>query len=1072
MEITPPEKFNFDASKWPAWKQRFERFRIASDLSTKSGERQVAMLVYAMGEKAEDIFASFKLSAEDSKKYDIVLQKFEGHFIVKKNKKYERFNFNKRIQEEGESAEAFITAVHKLAETCEYGDLRDELIMDRIIVGIRDQRLSTRLMLNEKLTLDECIVMVRQEEDVHKQQEQMRTSTQQETVNHVGDGRPKLQPKHHQQSTLRSNQPKVQQQPKSADSRCSYCGRDWHDRKSCPANNAICRACGTFGHFARVCRKKQRVAAVDESSLVDDAEQNQVEAVFIQAVDTKDGSQPWLADIVFNGIASLRMKVDSGADVCCISLADHRRLNTRMFTLQRPDRPLHGPDGRRLDVAGSFFATLRYKDRQFETTVYVLANVATPLLSRLASTQLGIVARLDAVSDSKQAIMQQYPKLFKGLGCMEGAYRIQLKPDATPYAVYAPRRIPLPLMPKVKNELDRLLKLGVIERVEEPTLWCAPIVVANKGNGIRLCVDLSRLNDSVMRERHIMPSVDQVLAQLADARVFSKLDCFNAFLQCPLAPESRHLTTFITPFGRFCFQRVPYGISSAPEVYQKKMLELLQGIEGVVCLMDDILVFGRDQQEHDTRLHTVLRRLQHANVTLNDKLEISVPELKYVGHIVGSDGVKPDPQKIAAIVDMAAPTNITEVRCLLGMINQLAKFSPRLAELTEPIRVLLHKNRAWSWAGPQEEAFRKLKETICSAPTLALYDPGKPTLVSADASSFGLGGALFQKQSDDSWRPVTFVSRSMTEVEKRYAQIEKEALATTWVCERLAEYLVGVQFHIHTDHKPLIYLFAADKPLDAVPPRIQRFRLRMMRFCFTISYIPGTTLCTADALSRFPLRHNASNHDNSMPDLEDYVAAAVASVPLHDVIIDNIRAATAADVVLQEVLRYTQTGWPDSSSLPPPIRQFAHSREHLTVCDGLLMYDARIVVPHTLRDKLLNALHDAHQGVIKMRERARTAIWWPKIGDDIERVATSCATCAHYRTPPAEPLLPSPLPDLPWQKVATDLFRAQQQALSSHRRLFLTLHRAGRAKITDGRHGHHCHEVYFRTSRDTLRRLQ
>ena len=186
-----------------------------------------------------------------------------------------------------------------------------------------------------------------------------------------------------------------------------------------------------------------------------------------------------------------------------------------------------------------------------------------------------------------------------------------------------------------------------------------------KGPGIRLCVDLSRFNDTVMRERHILPSVDQVIAQLADARFFNKLDCYNAFLQCPLAPESRLLTTFITPFRKFCYELIPYGINSAPEHFQKRISALLQGIEGVVCFMDVILIVGRDEPERHSRLHAVLRRLMDVNVTLNGKFEISVPEPKYVEYLVGSDGVKIDTQKLSAIIEMKAPSSVTGMRCFL-----------------------------------------------------------------------------------------------------------------------------------------------------------------------------------------------------------------------------------------------------------------------------------------------------------------------------------------------------------------------------------------------------------------------
>ena len=166
------------------------------------------------------------------------------------------------------------------------------------------------------------------------------------------------------------------------------------------------------------------------------------------------------------------MKADSGADVCCISVEHHRTLCTQQCanTLQQSNRPLHGPDGRCLKVRSSFKAMLEYRGRRVDTTIYVLPNVDTPLLSRQASTQLSTIARIDAVSDANQHIMHQYPKLFRGLSCMSEPYRIQLKSDAQPYAVYAPCRIPLPQLPKVRDEIDRLISLGVIEQVD--TVMC------------------------------------------------------------------------------------------------------------------------------------------------------------------------------------------------------------------------------------------------------------------------------------------------------------------------------------------------------------------------------------------------------------------------------------------------------------------------------------------------------------------------------------------------------------------------------------------------------------------------
>ena len=195
--------------------------------------------------------------------------------------------------------------------------------------------------------------------------------------------------------------------------------------------------------------------------------------------------------------------------------------------------------------------------------------------------------------------------------------------------------------------------------------------------------------------------------------------------------------------------------------------------------------------------------------------------------VIDISGIRPDPIKVIAIEKVPAPRNVGEVRRFLGMVNQLSKFSPNLADLTQPLRELPIKNNEWVWGEPQRQAFQQVKDALVSSPVLALFDPNHETVVSADASSYGLGAVLLQRQPSGELKPVAYISRSMSPTEQRYAQIEKEALAFTWACERLSDYLLGMKFHIHTDHKPLVPLFST-KHLEELPIRVQRFRLRMM----------------------------------------------------------------------------------------------------------------------------------------------------------------------------------------------------------------------------------------------------
>ena len=405
------------------------------------------------------------------------------------------------------------------------------------------------------------------------------------------------------------------------------------------------------------------------------------------------------------------------------------------------------------------------------------------LLGLPALTALKLVQRVESTYSSLADVKKEFPNVFTGLGNFGEPYTIKLKEDAKPRALYTPRNVPISLQGKVRDELNRMESLGVISKVREPTPWCSGMVVVPKKSGdVRICVDLKALNESVMRETHPIPKVDDTLAQLSGAALFTKLDANSGFWQIPLSEESCLLMTFITPFGRYALNKLPFGISSAPEIFQRRMNSILEGLEGVVCQMDDILVFGKDEQEHRKRLVKVLKRLESAHVTLNpSKCEFCRTTIKFLGHIIDRTGVKADPDKNQAITRMEAPSSVSDLRRFLGLVNQLGKFSPNIAELTQPLRELLSSKRAWFWGPDQERAFASIKEELVKPATLTLYDPTAEIKVSADASSFDLGAVLLQQDRGE-WKPVAYASRSMTPTERRYAQIEKEALAITWAC--------------------------------------------------------------------------------------------------------------------------------------------------------------------------------------------------------------------------------------------------------------------------------------------------
>ena len=901
-------------------------------------------------------------------------------------------------------------------------------LTNRIVVGIADQALSERMQLNPDLTLEKAKTQIRQKEAVQSQRQQLHGSKGNPIdVGAIGSRR--RRPQQPQTPQGGANRP-----PKKAVDRskqpCMRCGKTHNTGDKCPARSAVCHKCRRKGHYEAQCRSKTIAGATL------DTDDFSLDASSVVTVGTVTGSKAtcWNVDLVVQDNTPVSFKIDTGAEVTVISEKDYQSLEGT--NLELPVLKLYGPTRKALNTIGRTKLKLTKASTSKTTTeyVYVVRNLKVNLLGLPAVTALGLIARVDSITPDTLDPKARYPSLFTGLGTMGEEYHIQLKEDAKPHALFAPRNVPIPLRGKVEEELRRMEKLGVITPVEDPTPWCAGMVVVPKSSGaVRICVDLKPLNESVLRETHPMPSVDDTLAQLSGATVFSKVDANSGFWQIPLAEDSCHLTTFITPMGRFCFKKLPFGISSAPELFQKRMSQILTGLKGVICHIDDVVIFGANQAEHDARLCAVLDRLEKSGVTLNgEKCVFGQSQIKFLGHLIDRDGIRSDPEKVAAITKLDPPSNITQLRRLTGMINQLGKFSPNLSEISKPLRELLSPKKAWAWGPDQTRAFEEIKEELTRPTVLALYNPCAPTKVSADASSFGLGAVLLQQPTEkEEWKPVAYASRSMTETETRYAQIEKESLATTWSCEKFSNYLLGQRFHIETDHKPLVPLLST-KRLDSLPPRIVRFRLRLARFDYSISHTPGKLLYTADTLSRAPLA--TTEHGSDLPqEVDTFVNCVVSSLPASQKCLEKYRKSQEEDPVCVQVKQYCQTEWPEKHATPISVRSFWKARSSLSVCNQLLLYNHRIVVPPSLQNEALEAIHESHQGISRCRMRSKSSVWWPGISSDIREMVQRCPVTS------SRAIDANSSTSVPLANGRLGSVRAKRYNLSLSSRLFLTI---------------------------------
>jgi hypothetical protein len=693
--------------------------------------------------------------------------------------------------------------------------------------------------------------------------------------------------------------------------------------------------------------------------------------------------------------------------------------------LNKPERCLTSADGSDLNIKGVCDVNIKGTYSSIDTEIYVLKGSKRNLLGVPELTGLNLLAVVNAMCSNEFDPIKQFPKLFKGLGIMPGLFKIELKADVKPVRLFSPRPIAAGLRKAAKDEIDQMLDKGVIEPVEQATDWCSGLTIVPKPNGkIRMCVDLTNVNKGIRREIYPLPRVSDMLSNLSEGVMFSKLDANAGFWQVVMDPESRLLTTFITPWGRFCFRRMPFGVSSAPEFYQRAMEKILKGLKGVICLMDDILVYGKNPSDHWYRLKKVLKRIEKAGMTLRkEKCQFGCSEIKFLGHIISGTGIKADPDKIKAIVEMSPPTTKKEARRFTGMTNYLMKFSSKLAELCVPIHEISGSKSEWFWGPDQQKAFQAVKAEITKAPVLIPFDLNGKHRVSADASKSSLGAVLLQlNETRGLWQPVEYASRKMTETEQRYAMIEKEALAITWACEKFDYYLVGRKFEIESDHKPLIAILG-EKDLSCLPVRVQRFKLRLMRYEYDIFHTPGKNMFLADSLSRPNASQISDDEIIQCGDVETYVHSVVAMSAYSDVKLQEVKDSMGKDTVAVRFVRYMHAGWPESSfPLEDELAKLYAARDRITLYDDLLLYNERIYIPVALREKYLELCHEGHQGISKCRRRALRHFWWPGVGKEIADYISRCNVCIMHSQIMHEPMVETELPLRPWEVIGSDVF--------------------------------------------------
>ena len=717
--------------------------------------------------------------------------------------------------------------------------------------------------------------------------------------------------------------------------------------------------------------------------------------------------------------------VDTGSQATIITEQSFRGIPAK---LEKTDLRLVSADGSPLGILGKCYIILSNKGMHIKCMALVVRGARRNLIGIVESIRLKMIVVVNSITKCEFDPFQTFPSIFQGLGTLPYIFKITLREGTKPYRINAPRPIAHGLRDKAHAEIKRMLSLDVIEPVESPTDWCFGLTIAPKANGsIRMCVDLTTLNRGVKREYYPLPRISDLLSQLSQGRIFSKLDANSGFWQILLDHESKPLTTFLTPWGRFQFKRLPFGITSAPEFWQRSMEKILGDSKGVICMMDDVLIYGKDPTEHWERVYQVLDKIHKSGMTLKkEKCEFGLTEVKFLGHIVSAEGIKLDPSKVSAICTMEPPTCQREAKRFMGMVNYLNKFSSKLAGLCIPIYDVTGSKSDWYWGSDQQSAFESIKLELSMAPVLCAFDSSRKHRVSSDASRKALGAVLLQLNCNNDWQPVEYASRKLTDPELNYAMIELEALGITWACEKFDYYLVGRIFEIETDHKPLISLLG-EKDLSQLPIRVQRFKMRLMRYSFEIFHTPGSCMYIADFLSR-PNGLNPNDRDiAACNSIELHVAACMEELFEHSVQEQELLLAMKDDPVSIQLLDYIRNEWPSVSSLEPELKRIFPSRDHLSTYGDIILFDSRLYIPECMRHKYLTLCHEGHQGTPKCQRRARQLFWWPNCSKDIEDFVSSCEPCIKQSKTKHQPMEETELPSGRWVELGSDTLVFNEQ---------------------------------------------
>lgn len=619
---------------------------------------------------------------------------------------------------------------------------------------------------------------------------------------------------------------------------------------------------------------------------------------------------------------------------------------------------------------------------------------------------------------------------------------VRFKKGCSPHAVHTPIPIPHHWKRQVKADIDRDVRLGIIEPVPQgtPTTWCSRMVVAAKKDGSpRRTVDLQQLNKATSRETHHTPTPFNLASTVPANTRKTVVDAWNGYHSLLLSPSAREATTFITEWGRYRYCRAPMGFHASGDAYTRRFDDITVGEPRTVRCIDDSLLWDDAERIDDSFWHTFdyIKLCADNGIIFNrEKFQFAQEEVEFAGFSITKEGMKPPKRIIAAIREFPTPRNITDVRAWFGLVNQVA-YAFSQAETMAPFRELLaSKKRAFFWDSTMDELFQASKEEVIRLvhEGVRTFEMSRPTCLCTDWSKKGVGFSLLQKHcgcdaqndpncGDGHWKLVFAGSRFTKEAESRYAPVEGEALAVVYGLQSCRMFVMGCSnLTVVVDHKPLTKILN-DRQLESIDnPRLLRLKEKTLMYSFEIVHVPGSTHKTADATSRnpCPLQDEEETSEDEEACAISYAARIAEDAA--SVTWERVKVAAVADEECAALVDRIQEGFPAvRDDLPAKLRPYWTMRDDLYVVEGVPFKGHKMLIPPKLRSRVLEGLHAAHQGVTGMRANARERFFWPGLDAAICQIRAQCRQC-NEKAPsqPADTMIITPPPELPFQQTVTD----------------------------------------------------